>query len=318
MQLSGNITSRETLFQRMIHRFPSLAKSFLHFIRHNKSLSLGLLIFAVIFLMALFPDILSPYHYTERHDDCGPEYPGCRYAPPMSNHPLGTNLLGYDMLSRVIYGSQIALIMAFSATILALLIGVPLGIISGYFGGVIDRILTFLADTIYAFPSLLISIALAIYLTAFAEIKVIAAVAFGTAIVYVPAYFRVIRSQVLQIKEETFIEAARSIGAGHWTIILRYVVPNVMTSPIALIPFNMTDAILTNAGLAFLGLGIQPPTPDWGYDVYDNKSLVKIRRYPWLIFFPSLMIFLLSFSLSLIGDALNDKFNPYLKRKNNQ
>lgn len=295
----------------LISHFRKLKSS----IMHNKSLTIGLLIFGIILIMAIFADIIAPYHYAQTCKDCGPEYPNCRYCPPTIQHPFGTNLLGRDMLSRIIYGSRIALLMAMSSTIVALVIGVPLGIVSGYFGGKVDRLLTMTADAIYSFPSLLLAITLAIYLSVFGDFKIIAAVAFSTAIVYAPSYFRVIRSQVLQIKEETFIKAAQSIGAGKLTILLRYITPNILASSIAIIPFNMTEAILTNASLAFLGLGIQAPTADWGYDLQDARALSKVRLYPWLIMFPGLMIFLLSFALSLIGDALNDKFNPLLKER---
>jgi peptide/nickel transport system permease protein len=276
------------------------------FLKENKSLTLGLIIFGIILFMALFADVISPYHYAE--------IGGGRYAAPSQEHPFGTTLLGWDVLSRVIYGSRVTLLIAFSGTILALALGVPLGIISGYFGGKMDRLLTMIADAIYSFPSLLLAITLAIYLTAFGLLlSYIAAVAFATAVVYIPTYFRVVRSQVLQIKEESFVKAAKTMGARKISILIRYITPNVLASTIAIIPFNMTDAILTNAGLAFLGLGIPPPIADWAYDVYDSKSLALVRVHPWLIFFPGLMIFLLAFAFSLIGDALNDKFNPLIR-----
>ncbi len=267
--------------------------------------------------MAIFADFIAPYHYAEMSNNCGSEYPNCRYSPPSPQHLFGTNLLGQDVLSRVIHGSRVALLIALSATIVSISIGVPIGILSGYFGGKIDRFLTMLADAIYSFPSLLLAITLAIYLSIFGNLKIIAAVAFSTAVVYIPSYFRVVRSQVLQVKNEIYIQAAKSMGAGTLTILLRHVTPNVLAASIAIIPFNMTEAILTNAGLAFLGLGIQPPAADWGYDVQDARALSKVRNYPWLIFFPGLMIFLLSFALSLIGDSLNDKFNPLIRKKFN-
>lgn len=281
---------------------------------HNKSLTIGLSIFSVIVFVALFADIVAPYHYAERNRDCSKKNPYCRYSPPSIKHPFGTNLLGRDMLSRVIYGSRITLIISFSGTLLAMIIGIPLGILSGYFGGKVDRFFTLIADSIYSLPSLLLAIALSLFFASTGLFKTIAPVSIATAVVYIPTYFRVIRSQVLQVKEEAYVEAAKSLGAGNLTILLRYITPNVLTSSIAIIPFNMTDAILTNAGLAFLGLGIQPPTPDWGYDIYDARELSKIRLYPWLIIFPGLMIFLLAFALSLIGDTLNDKFNPLISK----
>ena len=286
----------------------------LKLISHNKSLIIGVSIFSIILFYALFADIIAPYHYAERNRDCGEDNPYCRYSPPSAQHPFGTNLLGRDMLSRVIYGSRTTLMIAFSGTILALVIGIPLGILSGYFGGKVDRFLTLIADSIYSLPSLLLAIALSLFFASTGLFKVIAPVTIATAVVYIPSYFRIIRSQVLQVKEETYVSAAKSLGAGNVTILLRYITPNVIASVIAVIPFNMTDAILTNAGLAYLGLGIQPPTPDWGYDVYDARDLSKIRSYPWLILFPGFMIFLLAFALSLIGDTLNDKFNPLISK----
>ncbi|MFX0174293.1 MAG: ABC transporter permease [Candidatus Hodarchaeota archaeon] len=298
-------------------RIKSNIKTFIvnvwQFITNNKVLTFGLTIFSIILFIAIFADVISPYHYADRNRDCGEDNPYCRYAPPSLKHPFGTNLLGRDMLSRVIYGSRTTLLIAISGTLLAMVIGIPLGILSGYFGGKIDRFLTLIADSIYSLPSLLLAIALAIFFSTSGVLKIIAPVSFATAVVYIPSYFRIIRSQVLQVKEEAYVEAAKSMGAGKLTILLRYITPNVLSSSIAIIPFNMTDAILTNAGLAFLGLGVQPPTPDWGYDVYDARELSKIRLYPWLILFPGLMIFLLSFALSLIGDSLNDKFNPLIR-----
>jgi peptide/nickel transport system permease protein len=276
----------------------------------NKSLVFGGIVLGIMLIMAVFADIVSPYHYTERFS--GP-FGG---SPPSEAHPLGTTSIGFDVLARIIYGTRVALIMALSGTILAFVIGFPLGIFSGFLGGKVDRLLTLIADAIYSFPSLLLAITFAIYLSGFGILEKVAAVAFATATVYIPTYFRVVRSQVLQLKNEGYIHAARSMGAGRLTIIVRYVIPNVVASTIAIIPFNMTDAILTNAGLAFLGLGIEPPTADWGYDVYENRTLSKVRSTPWLIFFPGFMIFLLSFTFALIGDALNDKFNPLLRQKN--
>ncbi|MFX0209110.1 MAG: ABC transporter permease [Candidatus Hodarchaeota archaeon] len=282
------------------------------FIRNNKSLSVGGFILFMIVFSAVFADFITPYGYAERNDDCE-GYITCKRAPPSSKHIFGTDLLGRDMFTRVIFGGRIALMMAFTATIFAVMLGVPLGIVSGYIGGRFDRFFTAFADIVYSFPALLLAIMLAIYFRAFGLFEDIGPVVVSTAVVYIPTYFRVVRSQVQQVKEQEYIDAAKSIGASKPTILMRYIVPNVLASSIAIIPFNMTDAILTNAALAFLGLGIVPPTPDWGYAVYEAKPLVIVTGYPWLMVFPALMIFLLAFSLSLIGDALNDKFNPIIQ-----
>jgi peptide/nickel transport system permease protein len=292
--------------------FKIYVRNIIEWILDNKSLTLGIFILTGIVLMAIFADYLAPYHFAERTDDCGPGYDECKYSPPTLQHPFGTNLLGYDMLSRIIYGSRIALQMSITSTILALSIGIPMGILSGYYGGKIDRLLNAIADGIYSFPSLLLAILIGITLAKYGNLGIMIAVSVSTAVVYIPVYFKIVRSQVLKEIQEQYIDAAKSMGASDLTIIVRYIFPNVIAAPIALIPFNMTEAILTNAALAFLGLSIQPPAADWGYDLNKNRSLASIRMRPWLMFFPALFIFLLSFSFALIGDSLNDKFNPLI------
>ena len=310
-------TSNSTLYN---------ARNFLKYINNNKSLSFGIFILSIIVFMALFADYVAPYHYAERSQNCTEEYTSsegfCRYSPPSwtldptdFSHVMGTNLLGFDVFSRVIYGSQLALQMSLTASVIALSVGIPMGVVSGYFGGFIDRFLNSISDAIYSFPSLLLAITLALTLSEYGDLGIIMAVSISTAVVYVPLYFKVARSQVLRIKTEAYVDAGKSMGASNPMIIIKYVVPNILAAPLALIPFNMTEAILTNAGLAFLGLSVTAPTADWGFDVFDNKALARVRKRSWLIFFPGLFIFLLSFAYSLIGDALNDKFNPMIKER---
>ncbi len=306
-------------------------KNFLNYVNNNKSLSIGVFILSIIVFMAIFADYIAPYHYAERSDNCpvNLEDPTkdylsnegfCRYSPPSwtedptdFSHIMGTNILGRDVFSRVIYGSRLALQMSLTATVLALSIGIPMGVLSGYFGGFVDRLLNSISDAIYSFPSLLLAITLAIALQEYEDLGILMAVSVATAVVYIPLYFKVARSQVLRIKTEAYVDAGKSMGASNTTIIIKYVIPNILAAPLALVPFNMTEAILTNAGLAFLGLSVSAPTADWGFDVFANKGLSKVRSRSWLIFFPGFFIFLLSFAYSLIGDALNDKFNPMIK-----
>lgn len=298
-------------------------RDFFKYVNKNKSLSFGIFILSIIVFMALFADYISPYHFAERNANCTQEYTSsegfCRYSPPSwtldptdFSHIMGTNLLGRDVFSRVIYGSRLALQMSLTATVIALTIGIPMGVLSGYFGGFVDRLLNSISDAIYSFPSLLLAISLAIALSEYGDLGILMAVSVATAVVYIPLYFKVARSQVLRIKTEAYIDAGKSMGASNITIIVKYVIPNILAAPLALIPFNMTEAILTNAGLAFLGLSVQSPTADWGFDVFVNRGLTKVRSRSWLILFPGFFIFLLSFAYSLIGDALNDKFNPMI------
>lgn len=301
-------------------------RNFFNYINKNKSLSIGIFFLGIIVFMALFADYISPYHFAERNSNCTEEYTSsqgfCRYSPPSwtldptdFSHIMGTNLLGRDVFARVIYGSRLALQMSLTATVIAVGIGIPMGVLSGYFGGVVDRLLNSVSDAIYSFPSLLLAITLAIALLEYGDLGILMAVSVSTAVVYIPLYFKVARSQVLRIKTEAYVDAGKSMGASNTTIIMKYVIPNILAAPLALVPFNMTEAILTNAGLAFLGLGVQAPTADWGFDVFVSKGLTKVRARSWLIFFPGFFIFLLSFAYSLIGDALNDKFNPMIKER---
>ena len=308
-----NISLKDEVSEQM--NFKVLIKKISTKIWENKTLSFGIGILVIIVLMAIFADVIAPYSFDTRSNNCGAEYDECRYAPPSAEHIFGTNILGWDVFSRIIYGSRIALQMSITSTLLALLIGIPMGLLSGYYGGPIDRVLNSIADGIYSFPSLLLALLIGISLSKFGNLGIIAAVSVSVAVVYIPVYFKVVRAQVLKEVEEAYVDAAKSMGASDLTIIIRYILPNVIAAPIALIPFNMTEAILTNASLAFLGISIQPPAADWGYDLVKNRSLASVRTRPWLTLFPGLSIFFLSFAFALIGDTLNDKFNPLIGGK---
>ena len=292
---------------------------FLIFIKlfpNQKSLAIGLAILTIFILMAIFASFLSPYSPTVRNTDC--TVPNCSKAPPSTNHIMGTTTLGYDVYSRIIYGAQIPLQIAIITVAICFTVGVPLGIISAYFSGVSDRIINAVMDILYSFPALLLAITLSVFLTSVPfiggsnDLRIILVVAFSNGLVYIPTLFRITRGKVLQLKQQPYIEAVKSIGASNNLIMLRYILPNVISAPITMIPFAMTDAILTEAALAFLGIGITAPTPDWGYDLNAAKTLTQTQ--PWLIVFPGLMIFFLAFAFSLLGDALNDKFNPLLSQ----
>lgn len=297
------------LFMVILPKFKYLA-----FLK-QKTLSLGLGLLSLFIIIAIFAPFIAPYGFDERHDDC-PDKILCRQAPPSPNHIMGTTTLGFDLYSRVIYGSIIPFQMSLMAAFLALVIGVPLGLVSAYYGGTADRLINSLMDMLYSFPSILLAITLSLFLTEIPflgdeqSLRIIVVVGFSVGVVYIPTFYKVVRGNVFQIKELAYIEAPRSIGASNSFIQRRYILPNVISTPLALIPFPMVDAILTAAALAFLGIGIQPPTPDWGYDLTNGSKLITVS--PWWITFPGLMIFLLAFAFALLGDALNDRFNPSL------
>lgn len=218
---------------------------------------------------------------------------------------LGTNQIGQDVFSRIIWGTRIALIVGLSSAIVAFVIGVPLGLISGYLAGPFDRTLTLLMDSIYSFPGLILAIAIAAVLGAGIGNIIIA-----IAVLYIPTYFRIVRGQTLSVKEELYVEAARSLGSRPSTIIWRYIFPNVIPSVVIIFSVNVADAILTGTGLSFLGLGLPPDTPDWGIDLSRGQDY--LRRAWWLITFPGLMVSLVTLSFSMLGESLSEILNPRL------
>lgn len=261
----------------------------------------GVLIVALVLMSVLAPYI-SPHDPTK---SVGPSY-----CPPCERFPLGTDKMGRDMLSRIIHGGRIALYIGVVAALFSMLIGVPLGLISGYVGGIVDRVLSLIMDSIYAFPGLVLAIIIAAMLGP-NVINVIIAIA----IVYIPTFFRVTRGQVLSIREEVYVEAAKALGASSGTVLLRYILPNVIPNVVVIMSLCIADAILTEAGLTFIGLGpVVPPTPDWGYDLTVGRYVLGVG-YWWIITFPGFMIFLTVLAFSMFGEGLNEILNPTLRER---
>jgi peptide/nickel transport system permease protein len=219
---------------------------------------------------------------------------------------LGTDNLGRDVLSRIIWGSRTVMGVALSASLLSLLLGVSIGLISGYAGGKVDKVLSLIMDSIYSFPGLILAIAMVAVLG-----PGVVNVAIAVSVVYIPTFFRVVRGQVLSIKEELFVEAAKSLGAKSLEILRRYIFPNIIPSIVVVLSLSVADAILTEAGLSFIGLGLPPDIPDWGYDVSKGASFL-VAGYWWLVTFPGLMITLVAMGFSLLGEGLSEILNPRL------
>ncbi len=223
-----------------------------------------------------------------------------------TNFALGTDNYGRDVLSRIIHGAKTVLGIAILAALLSAAVGIPLGLLSAFSGGTPDRVLSLVMDSIYSFPGLILAIAMAALLG-----PGIWNIAIAIAVIYVPVYFRLVRSKVLSVKEEVYVEAARSLGATALTILTLYVFPNVIPSIVVIFSVNVADSILTEAGLSFLGLGLPPPTPDWGFDLSAGKRFVP-SGYWWIITFPGMMIALLTLGFSMLGEGLNEILNPRL------
>jgi peptide/nickel transport system permease protein len=221
---------------------------------------------------------------------------------------MGTNDVGQDTFSRLIWGTRIAILVGFSSSILSLLLGVPLGLLAGYFGGKFDRWFSLVMDSLYAFPGLILAIAITAVLGP-SIYNVIVAIA----VLYIPTYYRIVRGQTMTVKEEVYIEAAQSIGARRWDILWRYVFPNVIPSIAIIFSVNVADAILTGAGLSFLGLGMPPTIADWGIDLARGQRYIQTAW--WLITFPGIAIMLIVLAFTMMGEGLMEIFNPKLRER---
>jgi len=230
--------------------------------------------------------------------------------PPSPQHWMGTDGIGRDVFARVIWGARTSLeIMAIGA-LLALVVGFPLGLLSGYAGGRIDRVLVLVMDSIYAFPGLLLAALIAVVIG-----KGIFNIGIAITVIYIPLYFRVTRNQTLSTREELYVEAARALGARPRTIMLSYIAFNVVIVIPAIFSLSAADTILTAAGLSYLGFGLEIDVPgDWGRDLSDAQRFLGAGIW-WTSLFPGLMIILLTVGLSFLGEGLNDIVNPLLRKE---
>ncbi|RZM82517.1 ABC transporter permease [Leptolyngbya iicbica] len=232
------------------------------------------------------------------------------HQPPSPEHLLGTTRQGYDVLSRVLFGTRAAWQVVLLATLMSVFIGVPIGMLSGYRGGKLDRVLLFFMDTIYTLPGLLLSVTLA-----FVVGRGVLNAAIALSIAYIPQYYRVVRNHTVSVKTELFIEAAQAMGAPTWTVLSRYLFLNVVQSIPVLFTLNAADAILILGGLGFLGLGLPEQTPEWGADIRQALDALPTGIW-WTALFPGLALTLMVTGLSLVGEGLNELVNPLLRREN--
>ncbi|MCL1466817.1 ABC transporter permease [Argonema galeatum] len=230
------------------------------------------------------------------------------HEAPSWKHWFGTSRQGYDVFSRTLFGSQAALQVVILATTLSLIIGVPLGLVSGYLGGRLDRVLLFVMDTIYTLPGLLLSVTLA-----FVVGRGVLNAAIALSISYIPQYYRVVRNHTVSVKTELFIEAAQAMGADTWTVLSRYLFLNVIQSVPVLFTLNSADAILTLGGLGFLGLGLPDEVPEWGHDLKLALEALPVGIW-WTTLFPGLALTLMVVGLSLLGEGLTEFVNPRLRK----
>jgi peptide/nickel transport system permease protein len=277
-------------------------------------LIVGLTITGIFVLTAIFAPLIAPYGFAQlqdAHGDFGAQ------DPPGGKHLLGTTVGGYDVLSRVIWGAQTALLAILVAVVLSVFLGIVLGVVSGYIGGWLDRVLVVIADAVYAFPTLLLAIVSAIIISQGQSnlFGGILAAGLSITVVFIPQYFRVIRAEAVRIKSEAYVESAKVVGTGVIRIMFRHVLRNATRSLPLIITLNASEAIFTLAALGFLGFGIEPNSAaEWGYDL--NKSISDVTSgIWWTSIFPGMAIVLVVLGVTLVGESLNDLADPRLRTR---
>jgi peptide/nickel transport system permease protein len=265
----------------------------------NKTFLTGLAILLSLILVALCAPWITPYSYDEMEVLNA-------LKPPSAGHLLGTDHLGRDSFSRLIYGSRIALKVGAIAVAIQTLVGVSLGLLAGYYGGWSDRLIIFFTDVIWALPPIVLAIAICTLLGPSLTNVIIAIAAVSWA-----QFTRIVRSKTQSLKNLPYVEAARAMGESDLNIILRYILPNVIPVTIVLATLALPIAVVNTTALGFLGLGAQPPLPDWG--VILAESMTYLRKAPWLSIFPGLAIIYVVVGFNLLGEGLRDALDPRLK-----
>ncbi|GAB4560831.1 MAG: ABC transporter permease [Anaerolineae bacterium] len=277
---------------------PSLAsrrrRSWVRVLWRDKKALVGLAILIAMAVAAVLAPVVAPY------DPNAQDYGFLE--PPSSSHLLGTDDLGRDLFSRVVYGARVSLFVGVTTVALALIIGVVLGLLAGYYGGWLDIIIMRYIDLQWAFPNFIIAVYLvAVFGTGLANVIV------AVTLAYLDDFSRIVRGVVLSLREEEFVTAARAIGSSDWRILFRHILPNATAPVIVQATVSVSYAILAEAGLSFLGLGVKPSTPTWGLILSDARTFIS--RAWWLGVFPGLAIMITVLSINFLGDALRDMFD---------
>ncbi|CAI8941526.1 putative D,D-dipeptide ABC transporter membrane subunit DdpC [Pseudomonas marginalis] len=280
----------------MPSRAPSWHIKALAFACDNKLFVFGALLLLLIILAAIFAPWLAPYEPNKIVFSQ-------KLMAPNWAHWMGTDEFGRDILSRVLYGARTSLIIGMSVTLIAMLIGIPIGLVSGYFGGRIDTLLMRVSDVFLAFPPLLLPIAITAALG-----SGLANAMLALAVSWFPWYARIMRGAVVGVRSETYIHAARSMGVSHFRILLRHVLPNATTPVIVQGSMDFGYTILAAASLSFIGLGAKPPMVEWGLMAAAARS--QLLENPWTVLFPGVAIFVLVLAVNLVGDGLRDVLDP--------
>jgi peptide/nickel transport system permease protein len=267
---------------------------------HNSSAVIGFVVAVLLALMAVFAPLIAPYPYAKQ------DLAHTRAAPSMQ-HIFGTDELGRDIFSRIVWGSRFSLSVGVLAVALSTVIGMLFGAIAGYFGGVVDDIIMRLVDILQSIPGILLAISISVVLGP-GLFNTLLALSVGG----IPMSCRLLRASILGIRHQEYLEAATSINASTARIILKHVIPNSFSPLLVSSTMSIGNVIMMGAMLSFIGLGVQPPTPEWGSMIAGGRSL--IRTCPWMVTFPGIFIMLTVLALNLLGDGLRDALDPKLKK----
>jgi peptide/nickel transport system permease protein len=265
---------------------------------HNPSGLLGLVIVMGLGVMLVFAPFLAPYGYAQQ------DIPN-RLQGPSADHLLGTDHLGRDLLSRIVFGSRVAMGVALPSVVASLSTGLILGLVAGYLGGKVDALLLVLMDAVHAFPAIFLALAMLSVLG-----PSLRSVVFVIAVAFTPGYWRIVRAQVLSVRENPYIEAERSLGASSARIVFIHILPNIVAPLITMLAMDLPWAVTFEAGLSFLGIGVQPPTPSWGLILAQGFDW--IRNSPWVVVWTGLILMLTTLGFTLFGEALRDILDPRL------
>lgn len=268
--------------------------------KRNHLAMVGLFIIIVLIFVAIFADKIAPYGFAEQNLKN-------QFAPPNLKNLFGTDDLGRDIFSRVVYGSRISLKVGFISVGIALIVGTAIGAVTGYFGGKVDNFFMRFIDILQSIPDILLAIAILAALG-----PGLANLMIAVGIASIPGYARIVRSSVLSIRDQEFVEAARAEGSSNFRIIFKHILPNCMAPIIVQATLGVAYAIINAAGLSFIGLGLEPPTPEWGAMLSAGRSF--IRDHMHMTLFPGLAIVITIFALNVLGDGLRDALDPKLKR----
>lgn len=265
----------------------------------NKNFMIGFIVLLSIILIAIFADQIAPYDYTQQNV-------GGRYEPPSSKFWFGTDELGRDVFSRVVHGASIALWIAFLGAVIQLTIGVLVGLACGFFGKWVDRVLSFLTDLTWCIPGTILALAVVTLIGKGLTNTVIA-----ISLVAWASYARTVRAKTLSLRNMAFVETGKAFGESSFSLMVRYILPNIVPSLIVMVSLNLPSTILSTTTLSFLGLGSQPPSPDWGLAI--STGINSITRAPWLSIFPGLALVYTTFGFNLLGEGLRDLLDPHMK-----